>query len=131
MNPPSVDIKDMLDADSNLSLTFAENLFVSEMPTAPDLCVAIYDASGDDLAPNFVYERPHVQIRVRGAKGQYSEAHLLAQTIRDTLNGTTNYEINSARYIGIWSMGDILFLGYDDNHRPLLTMNFRLHRTNA
>ena len=131
MNAPSEDVKDILEGITSLALTFATDLFVSEMPAEPDGCVCVYDTGGDDTEANYVYEKPTVQVRVRGAKGGYLTAHALAQSIRDTLNGEHDYTINGARYIGIWAVGDVLSVGYDDNHRPLLTVNFRLHRTNA
>jgi len=131
MNPPSQDIKDIMVATSSLGLTFATDLFISEMPQTPDECVCVYDTGGDDPGTEFTYERPTLQVRVRGARGGYLNAHGLAQEIRDVLNGQHNYTINGARYIGIWAVGDIIFVGYDDNHRPELTVNFRLHRTNT
>lgn len=131
MNPPSVDVKDILAATSTLALVFGTDLFVSEMPHSPDRCVCVYDTGGFEPEANFVYERPTVQVRVRGAKGQYVSAHSLAQAVRDTLHGLANYTTNGARYVGIWCESDILSLGYDDNHRPLLSINFRLHRSTA
>lgn len=131
MNASSEDIKDILEGTSSLALTFATDLFISEMPTNPDQCVCIYDTGGEPPEPDYNYERPTLQIRIRGVKGGYLVAHELAQSIRDTLNGEHNYTVNDTRYIAIWAMGDILFIGYDDNHRPLLTVNFRLHRTNV
>jgi hypothetical protein len=131
MQAPSLDIKDMLDGESSLGLTFATDLFVSEMPPTPDLCVCIYDTPGESPNPDYNYEKPGVQVRIRGNKGSYEEAYNLAQDIRDFLNGKHNEEINGARYIGIWAEGDIFFVAYDENHRPLLTINFNLHRTNA
>lgn len=131
MNAPSEDVKDILEGITSLALTFTTDLFVSEMPAEPDGCVCVYDTGGDPPQPDNVYKKPSVQVRVRGAKGGYLIAHALAQSIQDVLHGTANYTINGARYIGIWAVGDVLFVGYDDNHRPLLTANFRLHRTNA
>lgn len=131
MNSPSEDIKDILDGQSSLALAFRTNLFVSEMPPKPDECVAVYDTGGENPQPNYTYERPTVQVRVRGAKGDYEDAYALAEAIRNILNGMHDEEVGGTRYIGIWAMGDILFVGYDDNHRPLLTINFRLHRTNT
>lgn len=131
MNPPSEDIKDIFEATSALALTFRTDLFISEMPISPDDCVCIYDTGGDPPKTDYTYEKPTIQVRIRGARGSYRDAHNLAQSIRDTLNGEHNYTINETRYLAIWAIGDILFVGYDDNHRPLLTINFRLHRTNA
>lgn len=134
MNSPAVDISDILAATSSLALTFATDLFVSEMPDTsdtPDECVCVYDTGGFEPEAGFNYERPTVQVRVRGPKGDYETAHNLAQSIRDELHGLANHTINGARYIGIWCMSDIMSLGYDKNHRPMLSVNFRIHRTEA
>jgi hypothetical protein len=131
MNPPSQDIKDYLAAQSSLGLTYATDLFVSEMPESPDLCVAVYDTGGFDPESDYSYERPTVQVKVRGDKGKYLIAHSLLQSIRDVLHATHGETINTGLYVGIWQMGDILFLGYDQNKRPELTANFRIHRTIA
>lgn len=131
MNSPAFDIKDILAATSSLALTFATDLFVSEIPDAPDECVCVFDTGGYEPEANFNYERPTVQVRVRGPKGDYVTAHNLAQAIRDTLHGLANHTINSARYIGIWCQSDIMSLGYDKNQRPMLSVNFRIHRTEA
>ena len=131
MNAPSEDIKDLLEEPSSLGLAFKENLFVSEMPGSPDGCVVVYDTGGDDADAGYLYDRPSVQIRVRGAKGGYKDAYALALAIKGELHGATDHEINSTRYVGMWATGDILSLGYDDNHRPLFSVNFRLHRTDA
>lgn len=129
MNPPSVDIKEILAAESSLALTYATDLFVSEMPDSPGACVAVYDTGGENPESNYIYQRPTVQVRVRGDRGGYVAAHTLAQDIRDTLHDSTGYEASGSRYVGIWCQGDVLFIGYDDKHRPLFSVNFRMHRT--
>jgi hypothetical protein len=131
VNPPSEDIKDILEAHSSLALTFAADLFVSEMPAEPDLCVCVYDTGGYPGEPNYIYERPTIQVKVRGGRGAYRTAHSLAQSIRDVLNGLNGVEVNDAVYVGIWMEGDVIALGYDENHRPMLTLNMRIHRTDA
>lgn len=131
MNPPSEDIMGILDGDSTLGLEIGTDLFVSEMPGTPDACVAVFDTGGYDPEANYTYWRPTISVRVRGAKGGYVVAHNLAQQIAGAIHGLANYGVGSTRYVGIWQEGDIMFLGYDDNHRPLLSMNFRLHRTTA
>ena len=105
------------------------------MPEAPNECVCIYDTGG--LRPliciggNEKYEEPTIQVRIRGDKGKYKQAYTLIQGIRDTLHGTYEYTINGARYILIWCTSDILFLNYDENRRPLLSVNFRTIRAQA
>lgn len=131
MNAPSVDIANIMADESALGLAIGTDLFVSEMPATPDACVAVYDTGGYNPQPNYDYQRPTVQVRVRGAKGAYVTMHALAQLIRDLLNGSHDVTESGARYIGMWAEGDVLFLGYDDNHRPQASINFRLHRTTA
>jgi hypothetical protein len=129
MNAPSIDLKDLLDGESSLGLMFAIDLFVSEMPVEPDFCVALYDTGGADPEAAYAYARPTVQVRVRGNRRNYTGAYDSLKAIVDFLHGTYNETVNSTRYVSIWLVGDILALGYDDNSRPLLTANFRMHRT--
>ncbi len=131
MNPPSKDMKDILAGNSALALTVDTDLFYAEMPDTPDACVCIYDTPGFPADPHQTYERPTVQVRIRGAKGGYDAAQLQGQAIRDLLNGLNEETWNSARYIGIWATGDVGFVYFDDNRRPVFTVNFRIHRTNG
>lgn len=131
MNPPSKDVKDMLEANSALALTFATDLFYAKMEESPDACVCIYDTPGFPPDPYQTYERPTIQVRIRGAKNGYDAAHLRGQAIRDLLNGLNGETWNTGRYIGIWAMGDVGFVYYDDNDRPVFSVNFRIHRTNG
>lgn len=133
MNPPSVDIKDLLNGESSLGLAFGTDLFVSEIPETTILAVGIFDYPGLPPEVEYVYERPSVNVQVRGSKrqGAYVEAHQMAQRIRDFLIAQRQPIVNGARYIGIWVLSDVGFVGYDENHRPQVTVNFRLHRTTS
>lgn len=131
MNAPSEDVKDILIGISALALEYAVNLFISEMPDTPDECVCIYDTGGAPATPHISYERSTFQVRVRGNRGAYQDAYDLAQAIKIELNGINNVTIATTRYIGIWSAMDIIFVAYDEKHRPLLSINFRAHRTDA
>lgn len=131
MNAPSEDIKDHLIGVSVLTLTFGTDLYISEMPDEPHECVCIYDTGGAIAEPHITYERPTFQIRVRGARGKYQDAYDIAQAIKVELNGANGITLGTSRYIGIWLVSDIIFVGYDEKHRPLLSINFRAHRTNA
>jgi hypothetical protein len=137
MNAPSTDVKSLLSANQTLGFTFANNLFVSEMPSAPDACVAIFDTGGfDDVGgldtgSGFVYERPTVQVRVRGAKGAFVNADALARKIKDALHGQHGVDVGGTRYISILAQGNVAFIGYDESRRPLIVANFRMDRTVA
>jgi len=130
MNSTSEDIKDFLDDSSaELDLVFGTNLFIGMEPETPDECVTIYDTGGFDPSAAMSYDYPTIQVRVRGNPGEYTEAYDLIASIKDFLHGKTNITTGGTRYIAVWGMGDIITLGYDESRRPLLTMNFRIHRT--
>jgi len=78
-----------------------------------------------------VYERPHIQVKIRGAKGGYDDAYATAHAIKRLVHGTANTTINGTRYVVIAVLGDVMSIGDDDNNRPLLTVNFTIHRTDA
>lgn len=130
MNPSSQDVKDMLESSQHGSVgTFGTDLFVHEEPASPDACVTVRDTGGSDPEARFDYRRPTVQVRIRGARGDYLDAYSKAMDVRDALHGVNNETWNGTRYILILQMGDVLDAGNDDSGRPILTVNFRIHRT--
>lgn len=130
MNPPSEDVKDMLEhSSSGLGLVFASDLFIDEMPETPDAVVTVRDTGGFDSEANYTYERPTIQVRVRGTKNGYQAMYALAHAIQSFLHAKANETWNGTRYVGILKMGDILSLGRDDSQRPLCRVDFRIHRT--
>lgn len=130
MNAPSDDLKDIMESSQHGSVgTFATDLFVHEEPSSPDACVTVRDTGGFDPEAGFDYGRPTVQVRVRGSKGDFLTAYSKAREVIDALHGLHNETWNSTRYIAIWQTGDIMDTGNDDNGRPILTLNFRIHRT--
>ena len=131
MNAPAHDVKDLL-VDASIGLTFATDLFCFTMPETPDACVCVRGGIGDDPDhTDLKYSRPGVQVIVRGTKGGDRDAWSTAEDIKDVLDGMSNETINSARYICIWMTGDVLEAGPDETGRPLLSLNFRVHRTPA
>lgn len=137
MNPPSEDIKDLLeDGDSSsddigtFNATTGWSIKMSEMSTSPDTCILVSDGpSWGSPNPNYSYEYPTIQIQVRGEKGSYLTAYAKAEEIKNFLNGNGNQTVNGARYIQITCSSDILYLGRDENQRPLFSINFELQRT--
>ncbi|MBW2030730.1 MAG: hypothetical protein JRJ31_16830 [Deltaproteobacteria bacterium] len=129
MNPPSEDIKDILEQSSVGVGTFGTDLFIGREPDSPNDCVTIYDTGGQEPVMNYTYDYPTVQIRVRGSRMGYKAAWTKANSIKEALNGLTNETWNSTRYIQIEAMGDPLFLGYDKEQRPVFVINFSIQRT--
>lgn len=129
MKSPSKDIALIL-VDEGVG-TIGTDIYVSEQPKLPDECVSLFDTGGFPPVPNYRYDLPTIQIIVRGIRGQYLTAYNTADNIKAILNGKYGITKNSTRYVGIWAMGDIMSLGKDDNGRPLLSVNFRIHRCEA
>lgn len=131
MNSVSEDIKDILELSaSGLTLTFATDLFVSKEPDTPDAAVTIYDGVGGPPDVQHRLDYPGVQVRIRGARNNgYAAAYSLAEDIKLVLNGYAGKIINSTTYVLIRATTDILFLGYDDNDRPMFVINFDIIRT--
>ena len=130
MNAPSVDIADLLVlSDSGLDLIQGTDLFIGQEPESPNECATIYDRPG--FAPENIvetYDKPGFMIRIRGEKNDYIGAYKIAQDIKAYLHKIANQTVNSTRYIGIWAEGDANLIGYDDNNRPVFTLNFICHR---
>lgn len=128
MNSPAHDVVQMLAADSGLALTETVDLFASRLPASPDFCVAVYDYAGEEKLHGLDYWRPRVQVKVRGDIDGYAAAYAVAEGIRDVLDAVGMLEFNGAYYVGIWSLHDPAALPYDDKGRPILVMNFKIHR---
>jgi hypothetical protein len=126
----SEDIKDMLEAESSLGLTFAINLFIGKEPEKPDDTVTIFDTMGfpDDLTfdATEIYERPSIQIRVRS--NDYMTGMTLAQDIKASLHGRGNETWNGTLYTVIRSVGGPALMDWDGSDRARFIINFNLQR---
>jgi hypothetical protein len=130
VNAPSEDIKDILVAQSSLSLTFTENLFVGKEPDSPDDCVTIFD-TGEfppqlTLAKGENYYYPTVQIRVRN--NAYINGYNLISDIRDVLHALNHETWNSTVYELIECASGPEFLDWDENNRARFVVNFNIQR---
>ena len=130
MNHASVDIKDMLAAESTLALTGGTDLFIGEEPKTPDDCVTIYDTPS--LPPDLQldgsarYYYSSVQIRIRNL--DYVPGITLARNIMETLHGRAGETWGGALYTVIMAMGEPALLARDDNERLIFTINFNMQR---
>jgi hypothetical protein len=127
MNIASQDIKDMLVADTNLSLVFATDLFIGVEPTLPKNCVTIFDMSGRPpqltlagKGENYYY--PSIQIRVRNVS--YIAGWALIESIRTSLHGRAQETWNGTLYSVIYCSSGPAMLDWDDNSRVRFIINF-------
>jgi len=130
MNPPSEDVKDMLEAESSLGLTFATDLFIGKEPAAPKNCVTIFDTPGFPpqltLDPGGEYYYPSVQIRVRNTS--YSIGWNLIHDIMVSLHGRGHETWNGTLYTVIYCSSGPALLDWDENSRARFIVNFNLQR---
>jgi hypothetical protein len=140
MNPSSKDLRSHINSNPSAiteTLVIATNLHIALMPDTPDLCVCLYDHPGQAPTPqidgvvgmSYRYDKPNVQVIVRGNQNGYSDAYTLAEEIKELLRQIHNVEIASTRYIGVWASSDIADLGFDEKVRPIFSINFVVHRT--
>ena len=129
MNPPSIDIKNMLLAESALGFTFGTDLFVAKEPTTPKNCVTIFDTPGyppDLPIDNSIIENPSIAIRVRST--DYETGYALAEDIKDTLHGRANETWASSYYMVIVCTNGPFLLEWDENRLANFIINFSLKR---
>jgi len=126
VNSPAVDIKDIL-VGAGIGV-FGTSLFVGREPVAPDTCVTVYDAGGQDPLPSDLTDFPAIQVRVRGLINDYEGAMTKAQAVKDALLGLPETTVGTTRYVGITMRGEINFMGYDEANRPSFTLNFQVTR---
>lgn len=127
---PSIDIKDILEAESALALTFATDLFIGKEPTSPDNCVTIFDTPGAipqlTLNRNEIYEYPSIQIRVRN--NDYMTGANLINDIKSTLHGRGHETWNGTFYSLIAASDSPALLDYDESNRARFVCNFNIQR---
>jgi hypothetical protein len=96
--------------------------------TTPDELIAVTDAPGRSPNPKWLLDFPAVQIIVRGKNGGYATAYAKAQAVKDAMLGKEAHEATGGRWDGVTMMGDINYVGVDENSRPIFSMNFSLIR---
>jgi len=130
MNAPSVDVKDILEADSSLELTFSTNLFIGKAPVTPADCVVIYDTPGWPpqltLTPGENYYYPSIQIMVRA--NHYIEGWDLINDIQVSLHGRSHETWNGTLYTVIRCTSEPALLNWDEKNRAQFVVNFDLQR---
>lgn len=132
MNSPANDTANLLAAESSLSLTLGANLYVSYMEDGTALAVCVYDTGGFDpvdALDKSGFDRPTIQVTVRGAKGAYPTAYAKAKAIADFLDNKTETTEGGTRYLSFRRIGDINGLGTNESFQPLLTLNYEISRT--
>lgn len=97
-------------------------LAISSEPTEPPNCVTVYDTGGDEWDTDQLDMTTHsVQVRVRAVN--YIDACAKCDEISRALR-RASFTHNGLNYISIKQSGGLQHIGFNDQNRTLITMNF-------
>jgi hypothetical protein len=97
---------------------------VAILPKEPDTIILVTSNGGRNPFPHLLINEPTVQIMIRGAKNGYVAARTKAQEVQARMTAMSSVTLLGDVYRSSNQMGDIAFLGEDDNTRPLFSLNF-------
>ena len=130
MNPCSVDISDILEAESSLGLILGENLFIGKEPDSPNNCVTIFDTPGFPPQLTYIqgenYFYPSIQIRVRNI--DYLDGWEMVNDIKNLLHGRGQETWNGTLYSVIVCVAEPSLLDWDKNGRAHFVITFNIQR---
>lgn len=102
-------------------------IFLGRLMPTPDAQVAVSDTPGQNANPRWLLDYPTIGFIIRGPKDDYPAAVAKAKAIKDKLLGINPFDISGVgRWDGVTALGDVNFLRYDENSRPLFSLNLRI-----
>jgi hypothetical protein len=101
-------------------------IFTGRQADQPAQSITIFDLPGSADNPVFRIDYPAFQVRVRGARDDYSGAYAKMKDVMEFLNGIDPFDDSAtgARWDGIYSNTGISFLQYDATSRPEFVATF-------
>jgi hypothetical protein len=115
----------------NMASTEAWKITHRELVPSPDTAIAVVPTGGGTqfaVADNPL-DRPTFQVMVRAAANSSTG---LEQKVNDVITALNLYSgtpsTGGAEYVDIQKEGDALYLGRDENQRPVYSLNFRAIR---
>lgn len=96
----------------------------------PDELIVLTDSGGSNPNTKFQLDFVHVQALIRAKEYDYLVGRSKAQEVKDALLGLDSQDVvvgaETVRVSGITMNGDIAFVRYDENERPLFSVNLRI-----
>lgn len=128
MKDPAVACKDLLVAAGlgTFAGTAAFSIFIGQLPDKPDALILVNVVGGLDPEARLLLNYPSVHVTVRGFRSGYMAASDMAYNgVVKTLLGMSPTMLGNDMYRSCVQIGDVAYLGQDDNNRPLFSTNFR------
>ncbi|MBC7340891.1 MAG: hypothetical protein H5U02_00295 [Clostridia bacterium] len=104
--------------------TVGTDIFLGQLPAAPDNVVALFEYAGEPPDLHSSVEYPGLQVLVRN-KSYVAGRQKIEQT-RNVLHGLTEATINGRRYLLVRARQSPEALPRDENGRALFVCNFRV-----
>jgi len=129
MRDPAIIVKDLLEAAGvgQFAVTSGWCLCLGDPPDVPDSVVLVNQTGGLNPYPHLLINQPSVQVIVRGARNGYPAAREKIDEAIRTLLGIYTYvdPVSGDIYRSCIQLGDVAYLGRDDNTRTMFSANFR------
>lgn len=121
-----------------LDILFEEGIITSKTPAqgqwvgsegqipTPDTNISALPVGGRDPNPAWPFDYPHVQLIIRAPEGDFAQGYSKAWEVRTALLGKANFMRGNDQWASIRLLGDINFIGYDSNMRPMFSINLEL-----
>lgn len=109
--------------------TLASTLFLSRSPETPDACVTVYESGAGSViythgSSGAALYRTNVQVVARAAREDYPAARSKITAVVAALEAVNETTADSVRLLRVEQIGRPVPMGYDDNDRPRVAMNF-------
>lgn len=109
--------------------TLGTDLFLSRQPTSPDACVSVVESgAGVNLYTHGVVGNAltmtNIQVTARAGREDYQAARAKISAAIGALEAVSETTASGVRILRVESLGRPIPLGYDNNDRPEITMNF-------
>lgn len=98
-------------------------IFIGAMPASPHTAILVNSTGGRNPFPHLLLNFPSIQVVVRSSSNGMDAAYDKISACVDALLGMASQSVNSDVWRSCTQMGDIAFLGYDENQRPLYSAN--------
>jgi hypothetical protein len=119
------DLTTLIVADGNG--TEGTDLFIGDLPAAPDACAAVIEYPGTNAVRFFstlsVNENPRAQVKVRGVAFDYANPRNRIERIYQALMNRGSVVVNNTRYLDLEPLQPPFALEQDKNSRWVFAMN--------
>lgn len=126
MKDPAQCVKDMLVTATvgTFGASSGWSINIGRLPDNPDTVILVNQTGGQNPFPHLLYNEPSVQVFVRGAKNGYAAARTKINDCVKALLGIGTTVVQGDTYRSCNQIGDVAYLGQDDNTRPMFSANF-------